>query len=338
MAGFSLLALLDDISAVLDDVAVMAKVAARKTAGVLGDDLALTAQQVFGVKAKRELPVIMSVAKGSLINKLFLIPGALLLSVFWPWLISPLLMIGGSYLCAEGAEKVFHRLFHKKPSLNPSSASSSSDSSISESLTASTWLNQTIPAESVAVASRPPISEPISPEMADQQLAELEKKKISGAIKTDFVLSTEIIVIALGSIPLGVSLGVRALLLVAVGVLMTGVVYGFVALIVKLDDIGFWLVNKYPNHKLIRKWGNSLVLAAPILMKVLTLIGTLAMFMVGGGIIAHGFPFLAHVGDNWPIWKPLVDTGWGLVIGAIIHPIFLGLGFLFAKIKGTPKP
>ncbi|MDR2142166.1 MAG: DUF808 domain-containing protein [Deltaproteobacteria bacterium] len=305
MAGFSLLALLDDIGTVLDDVAVMAKVAARKTAGVLGDDLALTAQQVFGVRAKRELPVVLSVAKGSLLNKLILIPGALLISAFAPWLITPLLMIGGAYLCAEGGEKIHRHLIQRK---KPHPAAMSQE------------------------------SEAMAPELATltpPELEVLEKKKISGAIKTDFVLSTEIIVIALGSIPLATSLAIRAALLVVVGLLMTGGVYGFVAFIVKLDDIGYWLVKKYPTQILLRKLGNALVVAAPVLMKVLTLVGTLAMFMVGGGILAHGLPFVAHLGENWPIWPPLLSGLWGLLAGVILHPTFLGLEILAGKIKKT---
>ncbi|MDR2421944.1 MAG: DUF808 domain-containing protein [Deltaproteobacteria bacterium] len=169
-------------------------------------------------------------------------------------------------------------------------------------------------------------------------MEKLEKKKISGAIKTDFVLSTEIIVIALGSLPLDISLALRAAILVAVGLLMTGGVYGFVALIVKLDDIGYWLVRKKPNSKIWRPFGNSLVLAAPALMKFLALVGTVAMFMVGGGILAHGLPQLSHLWESWPVWPPLLNAFFGLLVGAVLHPLLEGLGHLAGKIKRSKRP
>jgi predicted DNA repair protein MutK len=170
------------------------------------------------------------------------------------------------------------------------------------------------------------------------ELEKLEKKKISGAIKTDFVLSTEIIVIALGSLPLDVSLALRAAILAAVGLLMTGGVYGIVALIVKLDDIGYWLVRKRPNSKAWRPLGNSLVLAAPALMKFLSLAGTAAMFMVGGGILAHGLPRLGHFLGSLPVWAPLLDALFGLLAGAVIHPLLEGLGHLAGKAKKARGP
>ncbi|MDR1608885.1 MAG: DUF808 domain-containing protein [Deltaproteobacteria bacterium] len=317
MAGFSLLALLDDISSVLDDVTTMAKVAAQKTAGVLGDDLALTAKQVFGVRAQRELPVVMSVAKGSLINKLFLIPLALLLSVFWPWLITPLLMIGGAYLCAEGGEKIWGRLIHKKKHSEPPQAPTSTSA----------------PPEPINndLANQPKPEIALADDPALLALMALEKKKIAGAIRTDIVLSTEIIVIALGSIPMDVSLGLRTALLMAVGFLMTIVVYGSVALIVKLDDIGYFLTQKFPTIKLIRRLGDGLILAAPILMKILAFGGTIAMFMVGGGILIHGIPVLAHSAESWPIWEPLMNAIWGFAAGTLLWPLVLAWEWIWAK-------
>jgi predicted DNA repair protein MutK len=311
MAGFSLLALLDDITSVLDDVAVMAKVAARKTAGVLGDDLALTAQQVFGVRAKRELPVILGVAKGSLVNKLILIPLALILSAFWPQLIGPLLTLGGAYLCAEGGEKFFGWLGRKPKAKNPSDQAASAAEA----------------AEALA---------DLSPDPTDAELAALEKKKIGGAIKTDFVLSTEIIVIALGSLPQDLTLAFKAALLVVVGLAMTVGVYGVVALIVKLDDFGYWLLQKSSQRKIFRVVGAGLIQAAPWLMKFLTLVGTAAMFLVGGGILIHNLPFIGQILKTTPVWEPLVSALFGLLAGAILSPIVLGLHALAKKVK-RPK-
>jgi len=256
MAGANLLALLDDITTVLDDVAILSKVAAKKTAGVLGDDLALNAQQVAGVQANRELPVIWAVAKGSLRNKAILVPAALLISAFAPWLVIPLLMVGGAYLCFEGAEKLVHRFFHGKPGAAPESAK-------------------------------------LTHALADPavDLVECERDKIAGAIRTDFILSAEIIVIALGIVaqhPLPTRIGV----LTAIALLMTVAVYGFVAVIIKLDDLGLWLQKK--NHPPARITGSVLLQAAPWLMRLLTVAGTAAMFLVGGGILVHGIPPLAH--------------------------------------------
>jgi predicted DNA repair protein MutK len=357
--AFSLLALLDDISVVLDDVAVMAKIAARKTAGVLGDDLALTAQQVFGVRAKRELPVVLSVAKGSLINKLILIPGALLLSYFVPWLINPLLMIGGAYLCAEGGEKIIHYFIHGSKGHSESELEAELESvRQTEALSSPTPATQTPTAETptleaaspdaaspealnseASALDAPPPNAPNPAALSGLSLAELEsleKKKISGAIKTDFVLSTEIIVIALGSLKPDISLALRAVILVLVGLAMTGGVYGVVAFIVKLDDIGYWLVKKRPDVAVARTFGNGLILAAPVLMKALTVIGTAAMFMVGGGILVHGIKPLAHLLETWPVWPLALQAIFGLLAGLVLQPIILGLETLYHKIK-KPK-
>jgi len=254
MAG-SLLLLLDDIAAVLDDVALLTKVAAKKTAGVLGDDLALNAQQVAGVKADRELPVVWAVFKGSMINKAILVPGALLLSAIAPWSITPLLMAGGLFLCFEGFEKVAHKLLHK-------------------------------PAE-VAAEQDQLVNALLDPAV---DLVALEKDKIKGAVRTDFILSTEIIVITLGTVAASPFM-TQFTVLAGVAVLMTVGVYGLVAGIVKIDDLGLYLSQRKTAvaEALQQKVGRALLLAAPLLMKSLTVLGTLAMFLVGGGILAHGW-------------------------------------------------
>lgn len=254
MAGASLLTLLDDIATVLDDVAVMSKVAAKKTAGVLGDDLALNAQQVSGVAAEREIPVVWSVAKGSFRNKLILVPAALVISSFVPWLIMPLLLLGGLFLCFEGAEKVLEKLFHSAPKKEPEEAMA---------------------------------------ELQQISIEEYEKSKISGAIRTDFILSAEIIVIALGTVQ-GKEMMTQIIVVSLIAMVMTAGVYGLVAGIVKLDDLGFYLERKSKGEGLMAKLGGVLVAFAPKLMKGLTVVGTAAMFLVGGGIVVHNVPFIHH--------------------------------------------
>ena len=257
MAGTSLLALIDDIASVLDDVSVMTKVAAKKTAGVLGDDLALNAQQVSGVNADRELPVVWAVAKGSMINKVILVPAALLISTVAPWLVTPLLMLGGAFLCYEGFEKLAHKFLHRKDEDESHHA-----------------------AHIEALAN------------SDIDIVALEKDKIKGAVRTDFILSAEIIVIALGTVATA-SFGERVAVLVGIAVIMTVGVYGLVAGIVKLDDAGFYLVRNQTESAfaaLQRGLGNLLLAIAPRLMKTLAVVGTAAMFMVGGSILMHGIP------------------------------------------------
>jgi predicted DNA repair protein MutK len=256
MAGASLLALIDDIASILDDVAAMTKVAAKKTAGVLGDDLALNAQQVAGVHADRELPVVWAVAVGSLKNKAILVPAALAISALLPWLVTPLLMIGGLYLCFEGVEKLAHKVLHG--------------------------------------AAKEDTEKNLEEEVAD--FAAHEAEKVKGAIRTDFVLSAEIIVIALGIVA-DKSFMTQVIVLVGIGILMTVGVYGIVAAIVKMDDLGLHLVTR-PNA-VARTIGRGLLLAAPRLMKVLAVIGTAAMFLVGGGILMHGVPPLYHAIEHW---------------------------------------
>lgn len=278
MAGTSLLMLIDDIASVLDDVAVMTKIAAKKTAGVLGDDLALNAQQVTGVAADRELPVVWAVARGSAVNKAILVPAALAISAVVPQLIQPLLMLGGAYLCYEGAEKLAHRFLHEK---------SAADEEHAAHLQA------------------------LSDETVD--LVAFEKDKIKGAVRTDFILSAEIIVIALGAAA-AAPFGQRVAVLVGISALMTVGVYGLVAGIVKLDDAGLYLVQRRSNAA--RTLGALLVRAAPWLMKALAVIGTAAMFLVGGSILAHGIP-----GVHDAIHHLLPEVRALTAIGAALAPV-----------------
>ncbi len=281
----SLLALLDDITTVLDDVAVLSKVAAKKTSGVLGDDLALNAQQVAGVEPDRELPVVWAVAKGSFKNKAILVPSALALSVAAPWAVTPLLMVGGLYLCYEGFEKLAHKLLH----------SSDKDKKEHAALVK-------------AVADH------------EVDLVAFEKDKIAGAVRTDFILSAEIIAITLGAAAES-SLLVRAGALTSIALLMTVFVYGFVAAIVKLDDAGFHMAKKPATASA----GRLILFAAPLLMKCLSVLGTAAMFLVGGGILTHGVPgfhgavhHLAEAaGALSPVVTALADGLAGVVAGAL---------------------
>jgi len=259
MAGASLLALIDDIATILDDVALMTKVAAKKTAGVLGDDLALNAQQVSGVRAERELPVVWAVAVGSLKNKLILVPAALAISRFLPAAVTPLLMLGGLYLCLEGVEKLAHKWLHAAADDAPHAAVGA--------------------VEAVELAG------------ATIDLPTLEAEKIKGAIRTDFVLSAEIVVIALGTVA-DAPFATQVAVLSGIGLIMTVGVYGIVAGIVKMDDLGLHLLSR--SGSVARSIGRGLLLAAPRLMKALTVIGTAAMFLVGGGILAHGIPAVHH--------------------------------------------
>ena len=281
MAFASLLTLLDDISTILDDVATMTKVASSKTAGVLGDDLALNAQQVSGVRAERELPVVWAVAKGSAVNKLILVPLAILISAIAPWAITPLLVMGGIYLCFEGVEKLAHR-----------------------------WMSDdSHHAAEPAVHSAHPGSS-VEP-------GQTEREKICGAIRTDFILSAEIIVIALGTVA-AATLPVRIGVLAAVAVVMTVGVYGAVAAIVKLDDLGLHLSRASGEHasaRLKRRAGAAIVSAAPWLMKSLSVIGTVAMFLVGGGILVHGVPALHHAVEHALQW---LGSSAGVAAGSVL--------------------
>ena len=315
----SLLTLLDDIATVLDDVAVMTRVAVKKTAGVLGDDLALNAQQVTGVRAERELPVVWAVAKGSLLNKAILVPAALVISAVAPWLITPLLMLGGLYLCYEGVEKLAHKFLH--------------------------------PAETDAERER--LRAAVADESVD--LVALEKEKIKGAIRTDFILSAEILVITLGTVG-EASLTTTAATLVAIALLMTVGVYGLVAAIVKLDDGGRALVaaaERDGGGGFKATLGHGILWFAPILMKTLSIVGTAAMFLVGGGILTHGFhwiseriastasvvasiPGIGNIAES--LTKMLLDGLVGIAAGAVVLALVTLVGKLRGGKDGSAEP
>lgn len=306
MAGTSLLTLLDDIATVLDDVSVMTKVAAKKTAGVLGDDLALNAEQTSGVRAERELPVVWAVAKGSMRNKFILVPSALLISAFLPWLITPLLMLGGAYLCYEGVEKLAHKFLHGKE-----------DAQHHE--------------EKLKAMADP-----------DMDLVAFEKNKIKGAVRTDFILSAEIIVIALGTVQ-DAPFVQQAMVVSVIAIAMTIGVYGLVAGIVKLDDAGFHLIEtaKQKGGKARDILGKMLLGFAPRLMKFLSIAGTAAMFLVGGGILLHGLPgshdALHHLDDAM---APLPLSGFLSVVAPMLANLVLGIiagSVLLLLVNGAGK-
>jgi predicted DNA repair protein MutK len=311
MAGGSLLLLLDDIAAVLDDVALMTKVAAKKTAGVLGDDLAVNAEKVSGVRADRELPVVWAVAKGSLRNKCILVPAALAVSLVAPWLITPALILGGLFLCYEGFEKVAHRFLH----------SAAEDAQHHEEL--------------VRQLANPAVD-----------LVKFEQRKIKGAIRTDFILSAEIIVLTLGIVAES-DFVTQVLVVSGIALVMTIGVYGLVAGIVKLDDAGLHLLEREGTGAWVRlqRWiGAQLIVFAPWLMKFLAVVGTIAMFMVGGGILLHGIPWLHHmqllieqqlqgVAAAGPFLVALAPTVLGIVIGMAAGALVLGLVSIWQRVR-----
>ncbi|MFN4120064.1 DUF808 domain-containing protein [Acidovorax sp.] len=327
MAGASLLTLLDDIAAVLDDVAlmtkvaakksaamaddvsVMTKVAAQKTAGVLGDDLALNAQQVSGVRAEREIPVVWAVCKGSFVNKLILVPAALLIGTFAPWAVTPLLMVGGAFLCFEGFEKLAHKFLHAPH-------------------------EDAAEHESHAQANANPAVDLVS----------FEKDKIKGAVRTDFILSAEIIAITLGTVATA-PFAQQVAVLSGIALIMTIGVYGLVAGIVKLDDLGLWLSNKASSAA--RAVGAGILRAAPWLMKGLSVAGTAAMFLVGGGILVHGVPAVHHAVEaaaatagQWPaggVWKVLAENLLNAVVGIVAGGLVLAGVTLVQRLRGK-KP
>ena len=313
MAGSSLLVLLDDIAAVLDDVALMTKMAAKKTAGVLGDDLALNAQQVSGVRAERELPVVWAVAKGSFRNKLILVPAALAISAFAPWAVTPLLMVGGAYLCFEGFEKLAHKYLH-----------SAADEQ----------------------GERQALHDAVAD--AEVDLVAFEKDKIKGAVRTDFILSAEIIAITLGTVA-DAPLMQQVIVLSGIAIVMTVGVYGLVGGIVKLDDGGLYLSQKtgdgvWPRTQ--RSFGRGVLSAAPYMMKSLSVIGTAAMFMVGGGILTHGVPVLHHwiegvaqASTQWlgavsVIVPTLINAVAGIIAGALVLAVVAGVSKIWRALKG----
>ncbi len=302
MAGSSLLLLIDDIAAVLDDVSVMTKVAAKKTAGVLGDDLALNAQQVSGVRAEREIPVVWAVAKGAFVNKLILVPAALLISAFIPWAVTPLLMIGGAYLCFEGFEKLAHKYLHGAEQKQADHAA------LSEA------------------AANPAVD-----------LVAFEKDKIKGAIRTDFILSAEIIAITLGTVA-DAPLTQQIIVLSGIALVMTIGVYGLVAGIVKLDDLGLWLTET--SRGIGKRIGQGILRAAPWLMKTLSVVGTAAMFLVGGGILVHGIAPLHHAVEGFSasyggaLTSTLANGVLGVVAGALVLALVSVVGKAYQAVRG----
>lgn len=307
MAGSSLLALIDDIATILDDVSVMTKVAAKKTAGVLGDDLALNAQQVSGVNADRELPVVWAVAKGSLVNKVILVPAALAISAFIPWAVTPLLMLGGLFLCFEGFEKLAHKFLHDKGE------------------------DEAHHSEHVAALTDTSVD-----------MVAFEKEKVKGAIRTDFILSAEIIAITLGVVA-NEAFMKQVTVLSGIALIMTVGVYGFVAGIVKLDDGGLYLSRQTGDgffRKLQAALGRGILRAAPWMMKSLSVIGTAAMFMVGGGILTHGMPGAHDVIHHaavavgpfaGAVLPTLIDATTGIIAGALV----LGVVMAVSKVMGA---
>lgn len=303
MAGSSLLTLLDDIATLLDDISMMGKLAAKKTAGVLGDDLSLNAQQVTGVRANRELPVVWGVAKGSFVNKIILVPLALLISAFIPWAITPLLMVGGAFLCFEGVEKVLHSLEARKHKEDPAQR------------------QQRLQA------------------LADRDPQAFERDKVKGAIRTDFILSAEIVAITLGIVAEAPLLN-QILILSGIAIVVTIGVYGLVGVIVKLDDMGYWLAEK---RSTLAQWlGKGLLAVAPWLMKLLSVVGTLAMFLVGGGIVVHGIAPLHHAIEHWSaglggMLAALLPMVVNLVLGFIIGAVVLAGVKAVSRLRGAAK-
>jgi predicted DNA repair protein MutK len=301
MAGSSLLMLIDDIATVLDDVSVMTKVATKKTAGVLGDDLALNAQQVTGVKPSRELPVVWAVARGSFVNKAILVPAALLISFFAPWLVTPLLMLGGGFLCYEGFEKLVHKFLHREEDKAHKQA-----------------LHNAM-------------------KDAGTDLKVLEKDKIKGAIRTDFILSAEIIAITLGTVN-SEPIGMQALVLTVVALMITAGVYGLVAGIVKLDDGGLYLSQRESAFQ--QRLGQAILWFAPYMMKTLSIVGTAAMFLVGGGILTHGIGPVHHLivdatdhlgGIAGMLAPTLADGLFGILAGGLLVLVIMPLAGLFRR-------
>lgn len=299
MAGGGLLALLDDITVLLDDIAAMSKVAAVKTSGIVGDDLAVNAQALVGLDPKRELPIVWRVAKGSLKNKFILVPTALLLAAFAEWAIAPLLMIGGAFLCYEGAHKIMH-------AVKPDAADKRHEKELRE-----------------------------AGQLSEKSVVEVEKEKIGEAVNTDFILSAEIIAVALGAVK-EMSFTVQAGVLAGIGIGMTVFVYGLVGCIIKLDDLGMWLAKQ--KSRAAQKLGLWILKAMPWFMKTLTVVGTVAMFAVGGGIILHGIPAIKDAMHHWSNWLAVPTTiVAGLIVGFICIPVAHVLEKPFGKAMKAVK-
>ncbi|MEP2774661.1 MAG: DUF808 domain-containing protein [Luteolibacter sp.] len=310
MAAGSLLMLFDDIATILDDVSILTKKAAAKTTGLLGDDLALNAEQVSGVVAKREVAVVWAVTKGSFLNKLILVPVALLISAFAPWAITPILMVGGLYLCFEGVEKVHHALQHRGK-----------------------HTEQEAEKHLKELAEHP-----------DPKKDETEKEKIKGAVRTDFIISAEVIAIALDAVA-DADLIRQVLVLSVIAIGVTIFVYGLVAGIVKLDDLGLYLTRQ--SKAFFKKLGSGILWAAPLFMKTLSIVGTAAMFLVGGGILTHGIPWLHHqiehlaesmkaMGAMGGIFSAIAPTLFNGICGLVAGVVVLGLVMGFRKLRGKP--
>ena len=298
----SLLALIDDIASILDDVALLTKVAAKKTSGVLGDDLALNAQQVSGVSAERELPVVWAVAKGSFINKAILVPAAIAISTFAPWAVTPLLMLGGAFLCFEGFEKLAHTFLHSKQE----------DDAHHDELVS-------------ALAD------------ASKDMVQLEKEKIKGAIRTDFILSAEIIAITLGTVQSS-PLMTQVTVLTSIALLMTVGVYGLVSGIVKIDDLGLHLTEQHAEGGIKHSLGRGILWFAPYMMKGLSIVGTAAMFLVGGGILTHGFPAIHHWVDGftsgqYSLLTSIISLSTDAVVGILAGAAVLAVVTLVNRIR-----
>ncbi len=298
----SLLALIDDIASILDDVALLTKVAAKKTSGVLGDDLALNAQQISGVSAERELPVVWAVAKGSFINKAILVPAAIAISTFAPWAVTPLLMLGGAFLCFEGFEKLAHTFLHSKQE----------DDAHHDELVS-------------ALAD------------ASKDMVQLEKEKIKGAIRTDFILSAEIIAITLGTVQSS-PLMTQVTVLTSIALLMTVGVYGLVAGIVKIDDLGLHLTEQHAEGGIKHSLGRGILWFAPYMMKGLSIVGTAAMFLVGGGILTHGFPAIHHWVDGftsgqYSLLTSIISLSTDAVVGILAGAAVLAVVTLVNRIR-----
>lgn len=300
MAGTSLFALIDDIATLLDDVALLTKVAGQKTAGVVGDDLALNAQQVTGIAAERELPVVWAVAKGSMLNKAILVPGALAISAVTPWLVTPLLMCGGAFLCFEGVEKIAHKLFHSEQEHHEHEAH----------------------------------VQAIADETID--LVAFEKEKVKGAIRTDFVLSAEILAIALGEVAVAPFV-TQLIVMIVVSITMTVGVYGLVGVIVKLDDVALYL-SRLPSA-LAKIFGRGLLALVPWLMKSLAVLGTLAVFLVGGGIFVHGVPPLHHFIEETAAATgraaPVVTQLGSVIVGVLLGSALVAIVTAARRLRGT---
>lgn len=285
-------AILDDIAALMDDVAVTSKLATQKTAGILGDDLAVNAEKATGFLASREIPVLWAITKGSFINKLIILPSVFLLNYFFPVVITIILVLGGVYLAYEGAEKIVEFLFHR------------------------------------AKKGHEVVLESVLPESDENS----EKSKISSAIKTDFILSLEIVIIALATvIEHEHPLLTQILSVTFVALIATVGVYGIVALIVRMDDAGFFLIKKSGDKGFLSVLGQVLVKALPIIIKILSVVGTIALILVSGGIFVHNIEFFHHLFPTVP--SIIKEFGFGLVIGLLT----VGLVMIFKKLFSSGK-